>query len=39
MTLFRPDDGKKFTWIFNWAHLGVGVVAQVLAGKAKDKLI
>ncbi|XP_060559513.1 putative ferric-chelate reductase 1 [Ruditapes philippinarum] len=31
MALFRPDGDHKFRWIFNWAHLGVGVIAQVLA--------
>ncbi|XP_053396447.1 putative ferric-chelate reductase 1 [Mercenaria mercenaria] len=31
MALFRPGGDHKFRWIFNWAHLGVGAAAQILA--------
>ncbi|KAL4233415.1 DOMON domain-containing protein frrs1L [Mactra antiquata] len=31
MALLRPGPDHKLRWLFNWAHLGVGVVALVLA--------
>lgn len=31
MALFRPGNDHKFRWIFNWLHLAVGVVSQILA--------
>ncbi|XP_052242233.1 putative ferric-chelate reductase 1 isoform X2 [Dreissena polymorpha] len=31
MSMFRPDPDHKFRFVFNWAHLGVGVTGHVLA--------
>lgn len=33
MSLFRPGPNDKTRPIFNWAHWGVGMLAQILASK------
>jgi len=33
MSLFRPGPTDKKRPLFNWAHWGVGMVAQILASK------